>query len=131
MTNIHRLVIVIGVINLVVLVTLLSQNRAVWAQGDAPMLRGRGLELVDATGQVRAQFTVEPDGEAVFRMRDQAGTIRVKLGAGDAGSGLLLIDETTEPGVQIIARRSATAGRPVTTSINLTGAGGQRRTIVP
>jgi hypothetical protein len=95
------------------------------------VLRGRGLELVDASGRVRAQFNVEPDGEAVFRMRDTSGTIRVKLGAGDNGSGLLLIDETTEPGVQIIARRSAAPAHPTTTSINLSGADGKRRTIAP
>jgi hypothetical protein len=62
---------------------------------------------------------------------DSAGTIRVKLGGGTTGSGLLLLDETAEPGVQIIARRSATADRQATTSINLIGPGGQRRTITP
>jgi hypothetical protein len=101
----------------------------VFAQEDTPILRGRGLELVDATGQVRSQFNVEPDGEAVFCIRDGRGTIRVKLGAGSDRSGLLLIDETTEPGVQIIARRRATAIRPTTTSINLFGPDGRRRVI--
>lgn len=131
MMNTQRLAIVVTVINLVLLVVLLTHNRAAVAQSDGSVLRGRGLELVDAAGQVRAEFTVEPDGEALFRMRDSAGTIRVKLGAGDTGSGLLLIDETTEPGVQIVARRSATATRPTTTSIHLTGAAGQRRAITP
>lgn len=130
MTNTQRLATVVTIVNLLLLVILLSHDRAAVAQGDS-VLRGRSLELVDAAGQVRAEFIVEPDGEALFRMRDSAGTIRVKLGAGDSGSGLLLIDETTEPGVQIIARRSATATRPTTTSINLAGAGGQRRTITP
>lgn len=131
MTNTQRLNVVVTVINLVLLVVLLSQDGAAVAQSDEPVLRGRALELVDAAGQVRAQFDVEPDGEAVFRMRDSAGTIRVKLGADDNGSGLLLIDETTEPGVQIIARRSATSARPTTTRINLSGANGKRRTITP
>jgi len=131
MTNAQRLAIVVTVVNLVLLLVVLSHDRAVVAQGNAPVLRGQGLELVDAAGQVRAQFSIESDGEVLFRMRDAAGTIRVKLGAGDYGSGLLLIDEATEPGVQIIARRSATSTRPTTTSINLTGADGQRRTITP
>ena len=130
MTNTQRFTIVVTLVNLVLLVILLGHDRAAVAQSDS-VLRGRSLELVDAAGQVRAEFIIEPDGEALFRMRDSAGTIRVKLGAGDSGSGLLLIDETTEPGVQIIARRSATATRPTTTSINLTGAAGQRRTITP
>ena len=131
MTNIPRFAVVVTVINLVLLVFLLTQHRSAIAQGDASVLRGRGLELVDATGQVRAQFNVEPDGEAVFRMRDASGTIRVKLGAGAEGSALLLLDETTEPGVQILARRTPTARHPATTSINLTGADGRRRAITP
>lgn len=131
MTNIQRVAVVLTIVNLVLLVVVLTHVRSVLAQGDAPILRGRGLELIDAAGQVRAQFNVEADGEAVFRMRDAKGTIRVKLGAGEDGSGLLLIDETTEPGVQIIARRSPTRNRPTTTSINLTGSDGQRRVIKP
>ena len=131
MTNTNRLAIVVTAINLVLLVVVLSQARPAVAQSDDSVLRGRSLELVDAKGQVRAEFKVEPDGEALLRMRDSTGSIRVKLGAGDNGSGLLLIDETTEPGVQIIARRAATADRPATTRINLTGADGQRRTITP
>lgn len=131
MLNTHRLAILVTLVNLVLLVVLLSHDRAAVAQGDGSVLRRRGLALVDDAGQVRAELTVEADGEALFRMRDSAGIIRVKVGAGDNGSGLLLLDETTEPGVQIIARRSATATRPTTTSINLTGVGGQRRTITP
>lgn len=131
MTNTNRLAIVVTIVNLVLLVVLLSQARPAVAQNDDAVLRGRSLELVDAKGQVRAEFKVEADGEALFRMRDSRGTIRVKLGAGDDGSGLLLLDGATEPGVQIIARRSATADRPATTRINLTGANGQQRTITP
>lgn len=131
MTRTNRLTVVVTVVNLALLVVLLSHGRPAGAQGDDSVLRGRSLELVDAKGQVRAEFKVVSDGEALFRMRDSTGSIRVKLGAGDNGSGLLLIDETTEPGVQIIARRSATADRPATTRISLTGADGQQRTITP
>ncbi len=131
MSNTPRLAVILTVVNLVLLVVVLTHDNSALAQDDTRILRGRGLELVDSTGQVRAQFNVEPDGEAVFRMRDAKGTIRVKLGAGDDGSGLLLIDETTEPGVQIIARRTATPTRPTTTSINLFGSDGRRRVITP
>jgi hypothetical protein len=44
---------------------------------------------------------------------------------------LLLLDEATEPGVQLIARRTGTAERPVTTSLMLRGADGQQRVIRP
>jgi len=131
MTNSQRLAIGVTAVNLVLLLVVLGHDRAAMAQDDAPVLRAPGLELVDRAGQVRVQFTIEPDGEVLFRMRDAAGAVRIKLGAGDQGSGLLLIDEATEPGVQIIARRAATSTRPTTTSINLAGADGKRRTIRP
>jgi hypothetical protein len=124
----QRVAILVTAVNLVLMLILLS--RPTVAQGEARVLRGRAFELVDAAGRIRAQFDVEPDGEAVFRMRDAAGTIRVKLGAGANGSGLTLIDETTEPGVQIIARRAAPSARAATTSIKLSGGTGQR-TITP
>ena len=96
-----------------------------------PVLRGRALELVDEAGQVRSRINVEQDGEVVLRLIDRKGTIRVKLGAGEGGSGLLLLDEATEPAVQMIARRSGTSNRPTTTSITLRGSGGEPRVIKP
>jgi hypothetical protein len=67
----------------------------------------------------------------VLRLLDRLGTIRVKLGAGEHGSGLLLLDEATEPGVHMIARRTPAAERPMTTSLTLAGAGDERRIITP
>ena len=96
-----------------------------------PLLRGRALELLDERDQVRVRIDVEPDGEAVLRLIDEDGGIRVKLGAGEGGSGLLLLDEATEPAVHIIARRTGTAATPTTTSVTLRGAGGRQRVIVP
>jgi hypothetical protein len=125
----------LAVVNLallgVVLVLVLGRPAILRRAGDAPVLRAGAIELVDAGGQVRAQLQVEPDGEVVFRLRDEAGTTRVKLGAGRHGSGLLLLDETTEPGIQLIARRTAAADRHTTTSLNLFGPEGQRKVITP
>jgi hypothetical protein len=56
---------------------------------------------------VRGQFFVEESGEAVFRMRDEKGQIRVKLGASERGSGFILMDDRTEPGVQMLSGVSA------------------------
>ena len=131
MLSTRPLTLVLTVVNMVILVVGVTQHRAASAQGDASILRGRGLELVDAAGQVRAQFTVEANGEAVFRMRDSKGTIRVKLGAGEDGSALLLLDETTEPGVYLLAKRAQTDAASRTTSITLTGADGKSRVITP
>jgi hypothetical protein len=126
----QRFVVVLLVVNLVLLALLFARQRASAAQDVEPILRARILELVDARGRVRSRLNVESSGEVVFRLFDQTGTIRVKLGAGEAGSGLVLIDETTEPGVHIVARRAPVAERK-TTSITLTGAGQQQRVITP
>ena len=41
--------------------------------------------------------------ELVDRIRDPEGNIRVKLGASQSGSGLVLLNDRTEPGVQMVA----------------------------
>jgi hypothetical protein len=92
-----------------------------------PVIRARVLELVDQRGQVRSRLNVEASGEVVFRMLDQRGTIRVKLGAGTDGSGLVLLDEDTEPGVHLVARRAALPDR-ATTSLTLKS--GERSRII-
>ena len=140
-----RLVIVLAALNLAFLVFSVGRevrmSTAVSAtapevqspavQDVMPVLRGRALELVDEAGQVRSRINVEPDGEVVLRLIDRKGTIRVKLGASERGSGLLLLDEATEPAVHVIARRTGTAERPTTTSVTLRGSDGEERVIRP
>ena len=127
----QRFALALTAINLVLLFLLLARSAPTTAQTVTPTLRGRVLELVDDRGQIRARLNSESDGEVVFRLLDKNGTIRVKLGAGTDGSGLVLADETTEPGVHIIARRTGTAARPTTTRITLTGANGRQRVLSP
>jgi hypothetical protein len=69
----------------------------------SPLLRGRALELVDEHGTIRARLNVEPGGAVVFRMTDAKGTIRDKLGADTDGSGLLLANDATAPGIHLLA----------------------------
>ena len=90
----------------------------------APILRGGGLELVDERGRMRARLTLEPGGEVVFRLFDDTGTIRVKLGAGRDGSGLLLANDVTEPGIHLIAD---TAG----SRVRLVNRDGRQRVLTP
>jgi hypothetical protein len=136
----QRLALALTAVNLVILAILLgnvlpSQAQAVAprvapapaasAQAIVPVLRGRALELLDDQDQVRSRINVEPNGEVVLRLLDRHGTIRVKLGASETGSGLVLLDETTEPGVHILARRAGT------TSLTLRSGPGQKRVITP
>lgn len=131
----QRLGLALTTINLVLLLFLAAQAGPTHAQGAgqavAPVLRGHALELVDHNGQVRSRINIEQDGEVVFRLVDENGTIRVKLGASSGGSGLLLIDEETEPGVHMIARRKPARDRPATTSITLRDASGRARVLKP
>jgi hypothetical protein len=80
--RIQRIAAVFTAINLILLLATLAQARAA-AQTTSPVLRGRALELVDERGQVRGRLNVESNGEVVFRLLDQRGTIRVKLGASE------------------------------------------------
>ncbi|MEK6782325.1 MAG: hypothetical protein AABY93_11495 [Bacteroidota bacterium] len=66
----------------------------------------REFELVDENGKQRASIKVEPEGEIVFRLRDDKGTIRVKIGAGEDGSGLVMLDKNTNPAVHVLAKQN-------------------------
>lgn len=132
----HKFTLALTCINLAVAVIVLS--RSVWdkpimadSQQIPSVIRAQAIELVSDRGQVRSRLNVETDGEVVLRLLDKNGTIRVKLGAGEDGSGLLLLDEATEPGIHMIARRSGTAAKPTTTSISLKRVDGQQRVIKP
>ena len=84
------------------------QGRPAEAKSVPTVLRAQAIELVDTRGRVRAQLNVS-GGQVVFRLRDAAGTVRVKLGADEAGSGLLMLDEATEPGLHLLATRNGTS----------------------
>lgn len=127
----QQLAIGLTLVNLVLLVLGGGRAGHLAAESITPVLRGRVFELVDDRGQVRSRLNVEANGEVVLRLLDKRGTIRVKLGAGEGGSGLVLLDEATEPAVHIIARRTGTSERPTTTSITLRGREGQQRVIRP
>ena len=122
--KIQRIAVALTAVNLALLLAALVQGRPTDAQTAPPLLRARALELVDGRGQLRARLDVESDGEVVFRLLDQKGTIRVKLGVAEGGSGLLLANDATEPGVHILAN---TAG----TSVRLANKDGRERVITP
>ncbi len=107
---------VFTVINLGLLIIFISQVRVSTAQTAPSVLRGQALEIVDSRGQTRARINVEPattasDGKTypesvVFRLVDPEGRIRVKLGADRDGSGLMLADDSQQPGLHMLAKGS-------------------------
>lgn len=123
--NTNRLAVALTVINLILLIVVIAQSRMIANQTIPEVLRVRAFELVDGNGRVRAQLNIdETNGEVIFRLRDEKETIRVKLGASEEGSGLLLINDLTEPGVHLLAKQDDT-------SLTLTDQSGAEQVIKP
>jgi hypothetical protein len=108
MKNQHALT-VLTLVNLgFVVFLLLHQISPVEASSPASVLRGRGLEIVDAQGKVRASIQIQPAGPArmadgsvakdgkvypetvLFRLLRPDGRPSVKIATSEQGSGLTL-----------------------------------------
>ena len=95
--NMQRSLIALTGVNLVLLSGLLAAHA--WpaaAQGSPGLLRGTGLEIVDAQGRVRASISVLPPDAAgaaagdtvLLRLIDGAGQPSVKIATSDVAAGL-------------------------------------------
>jgi len=129
--KIQRLAVALTVANLVLLLLTVTQAGSISRDVVTPTLRTQVLELVDDSGQIRSRLEVKAGGEVSLQLFDQKGIIKVKLGAGESGSGMFLADETTQSGVQIIASQNGTAEMTKTTGITMTSKNGQQRVITP
>ena len=101
--KIQRLLIVLTILNLALLLVLLFQARPTLAQSVVPVLRGKGLEIVDEHGRVRASITVLPGSTAnkepfpetvILRPIDPKGKPIVNLAASEQGSVLGLLGDS-------------------------------------
>ena len=127
MTNHQRLTITLTFLNLILLAFGLAQLRPAVAQGVAPVLRARALEIVDDQGRVRAEIKVlpaqptlkMPDGttgypETVqFRLISSQNSPHMKLVTTEDGSGLVLggekgytqlLSRGTDPFIKIVTK---------------------------
>ena len=134
----QRLLVALTVLNILLLVFSLGQTRAVLAEGAAPVLRGRALEIVDDRGRVRASITVlpadptvkMPDGTVgypetvLLRLITSKGRPNVKIGATERGAGQLLGGESDPTYVQILAEGPST-------SLKLSNGDGREQLIKP
>ncbi len=107
--KIQRFTIALTLLNLTLLIFLVAQSRKAEAQNAAPMLRGRGLEIVDGQGRVRASITVEPPvtmdsrtypETVLLRLTDPKSGPVVKIIATEEGSAIGLSDDA-DGGVQV------------------------------
>jgi DNA/RNA endonuclease YhcR with UshA esterase domain len=106
-----RLALGVTTVNLALFLAAFTQDSR--PSAESQVLRGSALELVDQQGRIRGRLNVEPQGEVVLRLLDQRGTIRVKLGADTDGSGLLLANDATAPGVHLLAKSTGSSVRVV------------------
>ena len=117
----QRLLVALTIVNLFLLVFSLGQS--VMAQGVAPILRGRALEIVDDSGRVRASITIlpadpnvkMPDGTTgypetvLLRLINSKGRPTIKIAATERGAAQVLGGESDPTYVQILAEGSSTS----------------------
>src|SRR4030095_6786636 len=108
---------VLTLFNLALLAFSLTRQNAAGAQNDIPVLRGRGLEIVDDRGRVRASITIfpadpnvkMPDGTTgypetvLLRLINSKGRPTIKIAATERGAGQVLGGEADPTYVQILA----------------------------
>lgn len=114
----QRFAIGLTVLNLFVLMSVLFRANSATTPDLPPVLRIRGLELVDDHGRVRAELKVfpalpdakMPDGttgypeSVMLRLISSTGGPHVKLGTSEDGSGLVLSGETGKDYFQALSR---------------------------
>src|SRR2546422_3493373 len=138
--RIQGIAIACTVINLLILIPAMSLIGSPATTQTVPMLRGRGLEIVDDRGKVRAQIIVLPADTAaktargqnypetvLLRLIDPNGRPGVKIGTSVDGSGMSLAGDSERRdwnGVQILAESAGT-------SVKLTNKNGRKQIIAP
>jgi hypothetical protein len=121
-----RLLIGLTIVNALMLAfTLVHTGANAMAQGTPTVLRGRGLEIVDDAGRVRASISVlpadptakMPDGTTgttetvLLRLINSQGRPNIKIAAHERGAGALVAGDTDPTWVQILAENGHTALR--------------------
>jgi len=117
--KIQRLLILLTLLNLALLVFALARVRPAVAEGVAPVLRGRALEIVDERGRVRASLNVlpaktEPNGEpyaetVLLRLITERGRPSVKIGASEQAAGVSLAGPSGTKDTYVILEAKGTA----------------------
>jgi hypothetical protein len=135
--KIQRFGIALTVINALLLAVLLTQSNQPALASDTPaMLRGRGLEIVDAQGRVRASITVFPakteanDGNStetvLLRLITERGRPAIKISTSEEGSGMAVVGPTgTHQTFVSVGARGTEA------TLKLRNEDGRERTLVP
>jgi hypothetical protein len=133
----QRFAIGLTIVNLALLAVLLAQAAPATAQSAPGMLRGTGLEIVDAQGRPRATISVLAANPAVkatdggpvpetvlLRLIDPKYGPVVKLSGSERGAGLGLGGDSQ-------AKWTLLEATPTGSALKLTSASGSERVITP
>ena len=118
------------------LLTVAQQLRPAFAQGEPPVLRGRGLEIVDAQGRIRASITVLPparsaNGDAqaetvLLRLITERGRPSVKIASSEPASGLSFAGPTGTKDTYLVLQAKGT-----TSSLKMRNENGREQVLGP
>jgi hypothetical protein len=126
----QTIAIAVTVLNFFILSSTLFRANAVPPSDVAPVLRGRGLEIVDDQNRVRASIKIFPETKAkmpdgtlgypetvLLRLISSKGAPNVKIAATEDGSVVSLAGESNPTYVQLLARGS----EPLVKLVNKSG----------
>ena len=128
--------VVLTLVNIGVFAFTLAGLRPVNAQAAPPVLRGRGLEIVDDQGRVRASISVMPAGKSaagdaypetvLLRLITEKGRPSVKVSATEAASGLSFAGPTGTSDTYVILEAKGKAS-----ALKLRNEDGRQQTVTP
>ena len=128
--------IVITAVNLATLLFTMLHLRSAASEDVAPVLRGRGLQIVDERGQVRASISVLPahaqaNGETspemvLLRLITEQGRPSVKISAAEEAAGVMVAGPSNTRNTYAVLQAKRTAS-----SLTLNDEDGGQRLIEP
>ncbi|MFL6581589.1 MAG: hypothetical protein ACJ8G2_12670 [Burkholderiales bacterium] len=133
----HRTLFVLTALNLaLLLLTVAQQFGPAFAQSEPQVLRGRGLEIVDAQGRVRASIQVLPPAKSqkggeeadtvLLRLITERGRPSVKIASSEPASGLSFAGPTGTKETYVTLGAKGT-----TSSLKLKNENGREHVITP
>lgn len=131
-----RSLIALTILNSVLLATLLVQQFGpAFAESEPPVLRGRGLQIVDSQGRVRASISVlapergsgsEQSETVLLRLITEKGRPTVKIAASEPTSGLSFAGPTDTKSTYVILESKGN-----TSSLRLHNEDGRQQVVGP
>ena len=128
--------VVITAVNLATLLFTMLHLRSAVSEDVAPVLRGRGLQIVDERGQVRASISVLPaytqaNGETspemvLLRLITEQGRPSVKISAAEEAAGVMVAGPSNTRNTYAVLQAKRTAS-----SLTLNDEDGGQRLIEP